>query len=107
MTPTWPAEHTPDVPAIATGTSGEVVTYAQLKERSVRFARALRLVGADHPRVLLRHLGNRAGSPTHGRHLLLAGRALPWAEDLDARGLEVGGIPGDDLELMNFGRGCD
>jgi long-chain acyl-CoA synthetase len=56
MTPTWHAEHTPDVPAIAMGTSGEVVTYAQLEERSVRFARALRargLAARDHIAIFM------------------------------------------------------
>ncbi|WP_436791619.1 acyl-CoA synthetase [Yinghuangia sp. YIM S10712] len=42
MTPTWHAEHTPDAAALIMGASGEVTTYAELEERSTRFARALR-----------------------------------------------------------------
>src|SRR5258708_14491699 len=56
MTPTWHAEHTPDVPAIAMGASGETVTYAQLEERSARFARALRsrgLAAGDHIAIFM------------------------------------------------------
>jgi long-chain acyl-CoA synthetase len=45
LTPSWHAEHTPDVPAIIMGGSGEFVTYAQLEERSSRIARALRARG--------------------------------------------------------------
>src|ERR1700761_3944889 len=45
MTPAWHAAHTPDAPAIVMGTSGEVVTYAELDERSTRFAAALRARG--------------------------------------------------------------
>ncbi|WP_068270892.1 acyl-CoA synthetase [Aldersonia kunmingensis] len=47
MTPGWHAEHTPDKPAIVLASSGEVVTYAELEDRSVRFARALRARGLD------------------------------------------------------------
>ena len=56
MTPGWYAERTPDVPAIIMGSSGETVTYAQLEERSVRFARALRSLGlrvGDHIAILM------------------------------------------------------
>jgi len=42
LTPGWHAERTPDTPAIVMGTSGELVTYAQLEDRSIRIARALR-----------------------------------------------------------------
>jgi fatty-acyl-CoA synthase len=55
MTPGWYAERTPDVPAIIMGSNGEAVTYAQLEERSVRFARALRSLGlrvGDHIAIL-------------------------------------------------------
>ena len=45
LTPSWHAERTPDVPAIIMGATGEVVTYAQLEDRSSRFARALRARG--------------------------------------------------------------
>ncbi len=61
MTPTWHAERTPDAPAIVMGSSGETVTFAQLEERSVRFARALRARGVapgDHLAVLMEN--NRA-----------------------------------------------
>ncbi|MGV9744340.1 acyl-CoA synthetase [Rhodococcus zopfii] len=47
---TTPAEHarrTPDKPAIIMGAGGEVVTYAQLDERSARLAQALRDRGID------------------------------------------------------------
>jgi fatty-acyl-CoA synthase len=56
MTPTWHAERRPDAPAIVMGTSGETVTYAQLEDRSTRFARALRARGigpGDHVAVLM------------------------------------------------------
>ncbi len=56
LTPGWYAEHTPGVPAIIMGSSGETVTYAQLEERSVRFARALRALGVrvgDHIAILM------------------------------------------------------
>jgi hypothetical protein len=56
MTPSWHAEHTPDAPAIIMGTSGEVVTYAQLEDRSARLARALGSRGVavgDHIAILM------------------------------------------------------
>src|SRR5438034_127442 len=55
MTPSWHAEETPDAAAIVMGATGETVTYAQLEERSARFARALRsrgLTGGDHVAIL-------------------------------------------------------
>jgi long-chain acyl-CoA synthetase len=61
MTPTWHAERKPDLPALILGASGEVVTYAQLEERSIRFARALRSRGlhiGDHIAILMEN--NRA-----------------------------------------------
>ncbi|MBA4863496.1 acyl-CoA synthetase [Streptomyces sp. PSKA54] len=61
MTPSRYAHHTPDAPAIIMGSSGEVVTYAQLEERSARFARALRSRGlgvGDHIAILMEN--NRA-----------------------------------------------
>ena len=45
MTPGWHAGRMPDAPAVIMGSSGETVTYAQLEERSARFARALRTRG--------------------------------------------------------------
>ena len=45
MTPSWHAVHTPDAPAIIMGSSGETATYADLEDRSSRFARALRTRG--------------------------------------------------------------
>jgi fatty-acyl-CoA synthase len=56
MTPGWHAEHTPDAAAIVMGSSGETVTYAELEERSTRFARALRSRGVrsgDHIAILM------------------------------------------------------
>ncbi len=56
LTPGWHAERTPDRPAIVLAASGEVVTYAQLEDRSIRFARALRARGpkvGDHIAILL------------------------------------------------------
>lgn len=56
MTPTHHAELTPGAPAIVMGRSGEVVTYAQLEDRSIRFARALRERGlqpGDHIAILM------------------------------------------------------
>ncbi|MGE5696041.1 MAG: acyl-CoA synthetase [Candidatus Sericytochromatia bacterium] len=45
MTPGWHAARTPDKSAIVMASSGEVVTYWELEERSARFARALRSRG--------------------------------------------------------------
>ena len=56
MTPGRYAELTPDAPAIIMGSSRDIVTYAQLEERSVRFARALRSRGVgvgDHIAILM------------------------------------------------------
>lgn len=56
MTPGWHAVHTPDRPAIVMGSSGEVVTYHELEERSTRFARALRNRGlrmGNHIAILM------------------------------------------------------
>lgn len=56
MTPGRHAIETPDVPAIVMGSSGEVVTYRQLEDRSTRFARALRERGlrtGDHIAILM------------------------------------------------------
>jgi fatty-acyl-CoA synthase len=47
LTPSWHAERSPDAPAIIMGTSGEFVTYAQLEDRSIRIARALRASGVQ------------------------------------------------------------
>ena len=47
LTPSWHAERTPDAPAIIMGTSGEFTTYAQLEDRSIRIARALRASGVQ------------------------------------------------------------
>jgi long-chain acyl-CoA synthetase len=47
LTPSWHAGRTPGAPAIIMGTSGEVVTYAQLEDRSSRLARALRAGGVQ------------------------------------------------------------
>jgi long-chain acyl-CoA synthetase len=54
MTPSWHAERTPDAPAIIIG--AETVTYAELEDRSVRLARALRSRGigaGDHIAILM------------------------------------------------------
>ncbi len=56
MTPGWHAAHSPDRAAIVMGSSGEVVTYRELEERSTRFARALRsrgLLVGDHIAILM------------------------------------------------------
>src|SRR6202030_2405722 len=56
MTPGWHAAHTPDRPAVIMGSSGTVVTYRELEERSTRFARALRSRGlrvGDHIAILM------------------------------------------------------
>ena len=45
VTPSWHAEHTPDVPAVIMAASGEVTTFAELEDRSTRFAQALRARG--------------------------------------------------------------
>ncbi|HUN31568.1 MAG TPA: acyl-CoA synthetase [Trebonia sp.] len=47
LTPSWQAERTPDAPAIIMGASGEFTTYAQLEDRSIRIARALRAGGVQ------------------------------------------------------------
>ncbi|MFI6361286.1 acyl-CoA synthetase [Nocardia sp. NPDC050630] len=56
MTPGWHAGRAPDRPAIVMASSGAVVTYAQLEQRSIRFARALRARGlavGDHIAILM------------------------------------------------------
>src|ERR1700739_1992924 len=56
MTPGWHAAHTPDRPAVVMGSSGALVTYRELEERSMRFARALRSRGlqvGDHIAILM------------------------------------------------------
>jgi acyl-CoA synthetase (AMP-forming)/AMP-acid ligase II len=56
MTPGWHSVHTPDAPAIIMGSTGETATYADLENRSSRFARALRTRGlraGDHIAVLM------------------------------------------------------
>jgi fatty-acyl-CoA synthase len=56
MTPTWHAERTPDVPAIIMATSGETSTFAELEDRSIRLARALRergVTAGDHIAILM------------------------------------------------------
>lgn len=56
MSPEWHAARTPQLPALVMGHSGETVTYAQLDERSGRFAGALRARGlhvGDHIAILL------------------------------------------------------
>jgi long-chain acyl-CoA synthetase len=56
MTPAWHAERRPDAPAIVMASSGETVTYAELDDRSRRFASALRvrgLVAGDHIAILM------------------------------------------------------
>jgi long-chain acyl-CoA synthetase len=45
FTPTWHAEHTPDVPAIIMGATGESVSFAELDDASRRLARAFRSHG--------------------------------------------------------------
>ena len=69
MTPGWYAERTPDVPAIIMGSNGETVTYAQLEERSVRFARALRSLGlrvGDHIAILMENNSSLSGGGLGG-----------------------------------------
>jgi acyl-CoA synthetase (AMP-forming)/AMP-acid ligase II len=56
VAPNWYAAATPDVPAIVMGSSGTTVTYAQLNDRSRRFARFLRSQGlrlGDHVAIML------------------------------------------------------
>lgn len=56
LAPSWYASHTPDRAAIVMGRSGQTVTYAQLNERSKRFAAALRTGGVQlggHVAILL------------------------------------------------------
>ncbi|ORB65773.1 acyl-CoA synthetase [Mycolicibacterium tusciae] len=56
MSPEWVAARTPELPAIVMGHGGETITYAQLDERSRRFASALRARGlriGDHIAILL------------------------------------------------------
>jgi fatty-acyl-CoA synthase len=56
LTPGWHAAHHPDRPAVVMGSSGAVVTYRELEERSTRFARALRSRGlrvGDHVAILM------------------------------------------------------
>jgi fatty-acyl-CoA synthase len=56
MTPAWHAAHDPQAPAVIMGSSGETVSYAQLDDRSRRFASALRSRGVspgDHIAILM------------------------------------------------------
>jgi fatty-acyl-CoA synthase len=56
MTPTFHAERDADAAAIVMAGTGEVVTYGQLEDRSVRLARALRsrgLSAGDHIAILM------------------------------------------------------
>ncbi len=56
MTPSWHAGRAPDAPALVMGSTGETVTYAELEDRSVRLARALRsrgIAGGDHIAILM------------------------------------------------------
>jgi fatty-acyl-CoA synthase len=56
MTPGWHAHHRPDAPAIVMASSGETTTFAELEERSRRFAGALRsrgLTAGDHVAILM------------------------------------------------------
>lgn len=60
LSPTTHAARTPDAPAIVMGGSGEVTTYAQLEDRSIRLARALRergLAVGDSIAILLPNEG--------------------------------------------------
>jgi long-chain acyl-CoA synthetase len=61
MTIGWHAEHTPDAAAIVMAGSGEIVTYAELEDRSKRMASALRSRGVatgGHIAILMEN--NRA-----------------------------------------------
>jgi long-chain acyl-CoA synthetase len=56
MTPFWHAERRPDAPAIVMAASGETVTYAELDDRSRRFASVLlsrRIGPGDHIAILM------------------------------------------------------
>ena len=56
MSPSHFADVTPDAPAIIMGTSGETTTFAELHDRSRRFARALRSRGVqegEHIAILM------------------------------------------------------
>lgn len=56
MAPSFHAKHKPDAPAIIMGSGGEIVTYAELEDRSTRFAKALRSRGltiGSHIAILL------------------------------------------------------
>src|SRR3954447_20787378 len=56
LTPSWHARRTPDKPAIIVGSTGEVTTYAELDDRSTRFAHVLRargLIEGSHAAVLM------------------------------------------------------
>jgi long-chain acyl-CoA synthetase len=61
LTPGWHAERTPEAPAIIMGVSGEIVTYAQLEDRSSRLAKALRTRGlAEGDTIAICMENNRA-----------------------------------------------
>jgi len=60
LTPSWHAAETPDAPAVIMGSTGEITSYAELEDRSSRFARALRargVGGGDHVAVLMENNG--------------------------------------------------
>jgi fatty-acyl-CoA synthase len=56
MTPSWHAQRSPGKPAVIMGSTGDIVSYAELDRRSSRMARALRSRGigvGDHIAVLM------------------------------------------------------
>jgi fatty-acyl-CoA synthase len=60
LTPSWHASATPHAPAVIMGSTGEITSYAELEDRSSRFARALRargVGGGDHVAVLMENNG--------------------------------------------------
>jgi LAO/AO transport system ATPase len=117
MTPSWHAAHTPDRPAIVMGSSGAVVTYRELEERSTRFARALRSRGlrvGDHIAILMENspafveiawAAQRSGLhyTAINRHLR-AGEVQYVLDDCGAAALATSDAMADVVESLNLSR---
>jgi long-chain acyl-CoA synthetase len=117
MTPGWHAAHTPDRPAIVMGSSGAVVTYRELEERSARLARALRSRGSrvgDHIAILMENspafLDTAWAAQRSGLYYTAINRHLRVSEvqyvldDCGATALVTSSAMADVVVSLNFSR---
>jgi long-chain acyl-CoA synthetase len=117
MTPGWHAAHTPDRPAIVMGSSGAVVTYRELEERSARLARALRSRGSrvgDHIAILMENspafLDTAWAAQRSGLYYTAINRHLRVSEvqyvldDCGAMALVTSSAMADVVVSLNFSR---